>query len=675
MFKFTTLFLPSAETNASYTHQLEVQEGVAPYTFALVDGSLPTGLSLTTSTGVISGTATTTGQSSFILSVTDSLGAVSTGLFQFTVMNFIDLSDITVDQSQFVQQLQNTLSVKDSWSTGLTTMTSQTLIELIAAIGTFETARIIRAKEDAFPETANSDSALRAIANMQGLRLSRKLPASAACTILSSIDQTFSPYTQFSSGGYSWFNPDQIVLLAGESKTVILREGLVRTVEVMGRGTDLQAWVSPEDNFSVSDQDVKISINSVTISKTFGGLWNYNGLKACADGTLSDGRTIIQFGSTVYGAVPGSNDVVRITYVITKGSSVNGATISGSKVTLPSTSNITASFISNPSGGADEKSALAYKNFSSGTFGTYSSAVTKAQYNAAVNNYPGIVDAVTQSQREINPSSLQWMNVIRVSGLTNSTWTQPQIESFTRFMQSITMYSPIIVWQNPVPIVRDLDIDIFCFNSVTSTEQVTAQAKAALTKLFEPRPGLLLTNLYESDLIETVNNSSPGQISYVVVNNPTTAMIVTSPLSPTVSYTIVTTGGALVPSLYSYSISVDTLSPANDGTEDIGSPSNWVFPQVTVTNSKVILDWSNSQVEGALRYHVWGRRAGVIGKLALLLPTVTTYTDVGGPDPTVEPINNGGQFLIRYNQLGALTVNTRYASRQSKATFPIRDSL
>ncbi len=673
MLKFSTLFLPSAGFNQEYSHQIETVDATGAVTFSLVSGSLPEGLTLST-TGRLSGVATTLGMSVFVLKIVDAALSERTETFQFTVMSYVDLSNLTLDQSQFVQQFQTKLAQKTSWSTGLTTQTSQTLIELVSAVGTFNTAKILRAKEDAFPETAESDSALRAIANMQGLRLSRKLPASASFTIMSSVAQTFAPFTQFSAGGYSWFNTDQITLTANVPQTHTLKEGVVKTVTLNGRGTDLQAWVSEEDSFTVSDQDVRVGINSATINKTFGGLWNYKGATACADNTLSDGRTVIQFGSRNYGAVPGTNDIVTITYVVTQGSSVNGASLVGSKITLASNSTIVASFTSNPTGGADEKQPLVYKNFSSATFGTYSSSVTKSQYQSAVNNYPGIVDAVTQAQREINPSALEWMNVIRVSALTNSPWTQAQIEEFINVMQSVTMYSPTIIWQTPVGIARDIDVDIFCFNSVPSTAAITALAENAIRKLLSPRPGILLLNLYESDLIQTIKDSAPGQISYVEVNKPTSPMIVTSPPSPRVTYTIANSGGTLVPRLYSYAISVDTPSPANDGTEDIGTPTNWVFPQVSVLNSQITLDWSEDQTQGALRYHVWGRRAGKIGKLATLLPTVTSYVDLGGPDPTVASVS-GGEFLIRYNKIGTLNVRTRYAKRQSKATFPVRDVL
>jgi arylsulfate sulfotransferase len=60
---------------ASYSSSLIAGGGVPPYTFSITSGSLPPGLSLTSSTGAIAGTPTTPGTFPFTASVTDSLGA------------------------------------------------------------------------------------------------------------------------------------------------------------------------------------------------------------------------------------------------------------------------------------------------------------------------------------------------------------------------------------------------------------------------------------------------------------------------------------------------------------------------------------------------------------------------------------------------------------------------
>ena len=71
----TTSPLPAAQAGVFYTDTLRASGGFPSYTWTMTAGSLPTGLSLDLSTGVISGTSTTEGTSSFTASVTDTVNA------------------------------------------------------------------------------------------------------------------------------------------------------------------------------------------------------------------------------------------------------------------------------------------------------------------------------------------------------------------------------------------------------------------------------------------------------------------------------------------------------------------------------------------------------------------------------------------------------------------------
>src|SRR6266567_5174228 len=67
--------LPQASVGSTYSGSLTASGGAAPYTFAVVSGQLPQGLSLADATGAISGTPTATGSFNFGVSVSDSTGA------------------------------------------------------------------------------------------------------------------------------------------------------------------------------------------------------------------------------------------------------------------------------------------------------------------------------------------------------------------------------------------------------------------------------------------------------------------------------------------------------------------------------------------------------------------------------------------------------------------------
>jgi hypothetical protein len=80
--------LPYGITTVSYSGTVVVTGGVTPYTFSVSSGSLPTGLTLNTATGVVSGTPTVVGPNSFTIKVTDSqsIPATATQIYSVPVV-------------------------------------------------------------------------------------------------------------------------------------------------------------------------------------------------------------------------------------------------------------------------------------------------------------------------------------------------------------------------------------------------------------------------------------------------------------------------------------------------------------------------------------------------------------------------------------------------------------
>jgi hypothetical protein len=73
----STISLPSVAQSAAYNQGLAANGGTAPYSWSLVSGALPAGVTLSSS-GQITGTPITTGTSSFTIQVTDSSNSVQT---------------------------------------------------------------------------------------------------------------------------------------------------------------------------------------------------------------------------------------------------------------------------------------------------------------------------------------------------------------------------------------------------------------------------------------------------------------------------------------------------------------------------------------------------------------------------------------------------------------------
>ena len=75
----------TAQVGVAYSSALLASGGVAPYTFSIVSGSLPPGLTLNTSTGAITGTPTSAGTYNCMAQVVDSQGSMATASCTITV--------------------------------------------------------------------------------------------------------------------------------------------------------------------------------------------------------------------------------------------------------------------------------------------------------------------------------------------------------------------------------------------------------------------------------------------------------------------------------------------------------------------------------------------------------------------------------------------------------------
>ena len=77
--------LAGGSTGSAYSTTISTSGGTAPYTYAISAGSLPAGLILNTSSGVISGTPSGSGTSNFTVTATDANSATGSNAYSITV--------------------------------------------------------------------------------------------------------------------------------------------------------------------------------------------------------------------------------------------------------------------------------------------------------------------------------------------------------------------------------------------------------------------------------------------------------------------------------------------------------------------------------------------------------------------------------------------------------------
>lgn len=95
----STVYLKAGNTGIAYSDALTGSGGVAPYTWAIKagNGNLPAGLSLDSASGVISGTPTGTGSSTFSVLLRDSLGTSIEKQFQLAISDPLTIATTTIN--------------------------------------------------------------------------------------------------------------------------------------------------------------------------------------------------------------------------------------------------------------------------------------------------------------------------------------------------------------------------------------------------------------------------------------------------------------------------------------------------------------------------------------------------------------------------------------------------
>jgi hypothetical protein len=84
-FAITTTSLPNGAQGVAYTATLAATGGTAPYTWSILSGLLPVGVGLSTATGTVSGTPTTSGSYNVTVQALDSAGQMASKALSFVI--------------------------------------------------------------------------------------------------------------------------------------------------------------------------------------------------------------------------------------------------------------------------------------------------------------------------------------------------------------------------------------------------------------------------------------------------------------------------------------------------------------------------------------------------------------------------------------------------------------
>lgn len=580
------------------------------------------------------------------------------------VNNKVFLSRTRPDFDDLLLQMQSAAYEKASWSGLVTNETGTTLLEMLAGVGEFDAYMFNSALEENFSDTAKLDSSQYAIQNMLSNRLTRKAPAGADITmarVISTAAKVIPPYTLFTSNGKNLFNREALLFKAGQTTiSARLYEGSISTANLTGLGLDYQFWVSSDDKFTVSDQDVVVSVSGVKIPVVEDSLWNYADLPAVQDSTDKSGRLMLRFGNASLGTRPEVTDSVAITYVITSGTAGNDSTFVGATITCPSVPDFGGLATTALTGGGDQPAVTLYQRMGGDLFGGQKGAVTPSQYRAKARQYPGVLDAVVLAQRDLAPMDKNWFNTGKLIVLTSAPWSDADKAAYELWYRKRTMYSmryQVLTGDgNDEPRKKQLDVSvrISCRNDADLVD-IQSKADGAVRKLFVPRAGILSRNLYLTDISDAIRAVAPELIDFCIIDQPLTD-IGMDIVTPKVSVQVIEGQGTIPPGNYTYGIA----SSDADGR----TVPNKIAITTTAANSTIVFTWDS--VLAATGYVIYGR-TDPFGQLATVVDvpnTTLTYTDDGtvvGPATPAESINTSG---VHYATLGQLVVNVEYSRRR-----------
>ena len=460
-----------------------------------VRGTIPAGLTVTD--GFLVGTPRSAGISD--IQVTSKTGVF---IFRIFVLLKVELNPAVNTPEELTKEFINSILKKEGWSDAPASVT-RTVAEMFSAMTSYTSARMNRAYEDAFVNTARSAVAIRAGAIASGSRVSRKQSAKILVELEMDLKDseettTIPPMTQFYAGSLMLYNKQPITLKHNDIKIVSLYEGKVTVMQQPGLSTPFQTYITYEGGFSVEDSSVEIFLGDKQLKRVTNALWANE--HAFEDSTAPNGRAHFIFGRKVN---PTEKDVVLIKYIITKGAELNGQKITS--VVRTNACSCTGKILTPLEGGVNEFPTSYYKTNLKPSTSRVAPAVSKAQLRSLSLGYAGVKNAVVIAQHELDGKD---SNVLYVSAIAAYPWSDTDKARYLDYIKSNAFYGPTFKWLEPKVTKIDIEISVFTKGYVDRGD-----VGQAVSSLFTEEFG---SNIYYSDVIEAVK--SIKNVDYVEVD-------------------------------------------------------------------------------------------------------------------------------------------------------------
>lgn len=445
----------------------------------------------------------------------------------------LTLSQAKPDFESLVIQLQLFLNSRATWSDLLTSSTGETLIEMMAAVGTFNQFALEVAAREGFLDSAVRESSIYAITRMLGVRIGRKSPAGCDVTLTRSGDLTYARmiprFTLFTVNGLSFFNRYPILFDQNSATaTAKLFEGTVRVQSFAADSTAFREIYLNEPGFVVSNQDVEVlmiasSGESEVWTSIDDGIWTASSSdRVYYDATSGEGDVILAFGDGYSGSLPSIGSNIQITYIVTNGSiSNNGG--AAFEVACPQYDFVSGVTTSKLSGGADQKPASYYKSMAPHIFRAKKRAVNPMDYKAIASDYPGVAAVSVQAQKDIAPGDLRWMNVVRmcILPMEEDAFTATEWEDFKVWFKKRCHTAIEIQPYTPEKKVINIELTL-ALKAAAIPEEVVPEVEANIRALFAREVHTLGKRIAVSDIMDA---GDLPEVDYMQLQTPSLDLV------------------------------------------------------------------------------------------------------------------------------------------------------
>ncbi len=392
------------------------------------------------------------------------------------------------------------------------------MVDALAGISEVNQNYIVFAIREAFIRKARRSSSVLAGARFLGQTLNRRVGSSVTVTLRNNsvVPKTIAEFSQFNIGSQFFYNTESINIAPNETKKLRLKQGTIRVKQFTLATVDLDF---PEIILGIPGFNVSMEDLMVYSQHPAGGpVVNYAELDATIfqakqneaiyiHSTTDNGDVSLVFGNGRFGRRLDATHNLYVRYILTTGESGNIST-AGIRVRFTDDDAITGATDEPSVGGSEPQDADTLKLYSPYVFESRGDLIRQKHWVGNIGTYPDVADVVVQSQRDIDPSDRELMNVVRVCILPKSTssWgggnPNPRSAQWLKWLDWVESKKPAhitIQTYNPEKIPTDIVIEAYVFQDQQRGEWET-KLNQAVADFFARKPGMLGRKLEPSDL-------------------------------------------------------------------------------------------------------------------------------------------------------------------------------